>query len=100
MLCFKICFGKVLARNSRTQQLHTTAQKDNANKARPAGSRVAEHQCTHHHDYDAYKRQYAKGKAKARRSGAVEKPTMPSIEYLSRPQKFHFVVPATRSTFL
>ena len=53
MLCFKICFGKVLARNARTQQLHTTAQKDNADKARPTGSRVAEHQCSHHHDHDA-----------------------------------------------
>ena len=32
-------------------------------------------------------------------SGAVEKPTMPSMEYLNRPQKFHLVLPATRSTF-
>ena len=32
-------------------------------------------------------------------SGVVEKPTMPSMEYLNRPQKFHLVVPATRSMF-
>ena len=44
--------------------------------------------------------QKARPRPAAISSGAVEKPTMPSIEYLSRPQKFHFVVPATRSTFL
>ena len=32
-------------------------------------------------------------------SGAVEKPTMPSMEYLNRLQKFHLVWPATRSMF-
>ena len=32
-------------------------------------------------------------------SGVVEKPTMPSMEYLKSPQKFHLVVPATRSMF-
>ena len=32
-------------------------------------------------------------------SGWVENPTMPSMEYLNRLQKFHLVWPATRSTF-
>ena len=37
--------------------------------------------------------------AAAASSGVVEKPTMPSMEYLKRLQKFHLVWPATRSTF-
>ena len=39
-----------------------------------------------------------KNEAKAR--GTVEKPAIPSMEYLNNDQKFHLVFPATRSIFL
>ena len=32
-------------------------------------------------------------------SGTMEKPTIPSIEYLSSERKFHLLFPAARSTF-
>ena len=35
----------------------------------------------------------------ANTSGVVENATIPSILYLNNDQKFHFVCPATRSTF-
>lgn len=63
--------------------------------------RIPERQGAHHDHHDQQQRQQAEHQAEqgGDHQGAVENATIPSNAYANKPQKLHFVDPATRSTF-